>query len=338
MTLTRLELKSFTAFEDLTLDLAPGLNIFLGANATGKTHLLKVSYAACAVSKTRGSFADKLVRLFLPSGDSLGRLVHRQRGVSRSSVTVQRNGKRLQAAFHTKIRLATSAEESGLEAWAKEPLECVYIPVKEMLANAPGFRALYGNRDVHFEEIYADILDRAFRPVLRGQPEATRRKLLQTIREAIDGRVVVEDEEFFLQNASGKLEFTLVAEGFRKLALLWLLIQNGTLLDGSVLCWDEPEANLNPRLLGTVVEILLELQTLGVQILVATHDYVFLKELDLRAAAHHSLRYHALHRSSDGQVRHEAADSLLDIDHNAIAQTFDDLIQRDIARSLERRA
>ena len=47
---------------------------------------------------------------------------------------------------------------------------------------------------------------------------------------------------------------------------LWLLIQNGTLTEGSVLFWDEPETNLNPKLFGPVVEILLELQRQGVQI------------------------------------------------------------------------
>jgi len=62
-------------------------------------------------------------------------------------------------------------------------------------------------------------------------------------------------QEFFLKNKQGELEFTLVAEGYRKLGLLWLLIQNGSLLNGSVLFWDEPETNLNPKLLETVVRI-----------------------------------------------------------------------------------
>ena len=50
------------------------------------------------------------------------------------------------------------------------------------------------------------------------------------------------------------LEFTLLAEGMRKLGLIWLLIQNGTLGNSSVLFWDEPETNLNPKLYGDVIE------------------------------------------------------------------------------------
>ena len=46
----------------------------------------------------------------------------------------------------------------------------------------------------------------------------------------------------------GNIEFSLLSEGVRKLALLWILIPNGTLSSGSVLLWDEPETNLNPKL------------------------------------------------------------------------------------------
>ena len=77
-----------------------------------------------------------------------------------------------------------------------------------------------------------------------------------------------------LDARNGEIEFTLLAEGLRKLGLIWLLIQNGTLGNDSVLFWDEPETNLNPKLYRTVIETLLTLQRNGVQIFLATHDYV----------------------------------------------------------------
>ena len=40
----------------------------------------------------------------------------------------------------------------------------------------------------------------------------------------------VLQKDLKLLNKQGNMEFTLLAEGIRKLALLWLLIQNGTLL------------------------------------------------------------------------------------------------------------
>ena len=151
-----------------------------------------------------------------------------------------------------------------------------------MLSNAPGFRSLYETREIHFEEVYKDILDRAYTPILRGPTEPYRRRLLAILQNAIQGKVTIKQEEFFLRNRQGNLEFSLLAEGIRKLGLLWLLIQNGTLRNGSLLLWDEPETNLNPKLFGILMDVLLELQRSGVQVLLATHDYVILKELDRR--------------------------------------------------------
>ena len=58
------------------------------------------------------------------------------------------------------------------------------------------------------------------------------------------------------------------------------MIRNGLLERGTILLWDEPEANLNPQLYPLVVEILLELQKNGVQIFIATHNYNFAKYLE----------------------------------------------------------
>ena len=121
----------------------------------------------------------------------------------------------------------------------------------------------------------------------------------------------------------------------RKLALLWLLIQNGTLLSGSVLFWDEPETNLNPKLYGVLMDVLLELQRNGVQVFLATHDYVILEELDLRKTEEDDVAFHSLYREEDtGEITFNTANNYLDISPNAIAETFDDLYDREIERSL----
>ena len=53
MNLKSIKLKNLTVFENLKVDLARGVNIFIGRNGTGKTHLLKAVYAACEVSKIK---------------------------------------------------------------------------------------------------------------------------------------------------------------------------------------------------------------------------------------------------------------------------------------------
>ena len=341
MALTRVELENFTAFKSLKLDLSPGVNALVGANGTGKTHLMKVCYAACE-SREEVDFTGKLVRVFLPSGRRLGRLVRRGPDDAREAMArVERGSLNLESSFRSSPRpvslkpstFATDEPEQDAGDW--DPVESVYIPVKEMLSNAPGFRSLYAKREVHFEEVYRDILDRAYLPALRGPIDSRREEILTRLREAIGGEVDREKEEFFLRSEDGEIEFSLLAEGVRKLALLWLLIQNGTLQPGAILFWDEPETNLNPKLFGVVIDVLLELQRAGVQVFLATHDYVILKELDLRTTPADKVAFHSLYREEGTSgVKCTTTYSYLEIHPNAIADTFTDLYNREIERSL----
>lgn len=333
-TLTRLQLKNFTAFDDLDIRFSPGVNVFIGENGTGKTHLLKLLYAACDITHTRSGFGEKLRGVFRPHLDQIGRLARRTSGSINASIVVHRTDAKLTARFsnHTK---STGLKVEGTTHWHATRIRCTYIPVKEMLAHAPGFRSLFEAREIAFEDIYRDIIDRAYTPRLRG-PIGDRKRLLNQLAGAIEGEVVTKGEVFFLSSSQGQLEFSLVAEGIRKLALLWLLIQNGILTSGTMLFWDEPEANLNPKKVGEVVQVLLELQRAGVQVFVATHDYVVLKEFDLRRESEDDVQYHALYRDEQQRVRLASTCDYSQIDPNAISDTFMSLYDRDIERSLDK--
>ena len=334
MALTKIEMERFTAFSRLKLNVSPGINVLVGANGTGKTHILKVGYAACDVAKTGTSFVEKLIRVFLHSNRALGRLVKRQNMSTTGVIRIFRDDTSLSASFTNHAKAPAAATTRGVARWANQSTECVYIPVKEMLSNAPGFLSLYEAREIHFEEVYADILHRAYRPILRGPVDALRKRLLAKLQRVIDGKVTIKSEEFFLRNRQGNLELSLLAEGMRKLALLWLLIQNGTLRKGSILFWDEPETNLNPKLFGTLIDVLLELQRVGVQIFIATHDYVILKEIDLRKKKTDRVAFHALYREEEtGAIACHTSDDYLGIHPNAIAEAFTDLYDREIERS-----
>ncbi len=339
--LEKIHIEQFTAFDKLILNFSPGINIFVGENGTGKTHLMKVLYAACDVTKTQGPLAEKIKRVFLPSGERIGRLIKRIQTGNKGFFEISRKllesdkSLSLRLSFSHHARTADNASLSGAyKQWPAHPLESVYIPVKEMMANAPGFRSLYNLRSIHFEEVYADIIDRVFLDPLRGPADSGRKQLLKILQNAMDGKVIRKNEEFFLKNKQGQLEFTLLAEGIRKLGLLWVLIQNGTLLKGSVLFWDEPEANLNPCLMRTVVQILLELQRMGVQIFLATHDYTILKEFDLQLNARDQVLFHCLYRDAETKEIQAVSDSA-QIRPNAIDDTFAGLVDREIQRSMQ---
>ena len=338
MTITRIELKRFTAFEALDFRPSPGINVLVGANGTGKTHLMKVAYAACDISKTDIGFAEKIVRVFMPPGGAIGRLVKRRGAGSSCEVRIHRGDRRLQLSFSTRTKAAASANAKNAPGWRATPVRSsVYIPAKEMLANAPGFLSLHAQREIHFEDIYPDILNRAYLPELRD-PAPAEKRLLALLQRVLGGKVRVDgNEEFFLRSRGMDLEFPLVAEGMRKIGLLWLLIRNGALPERSVLFWDEPETNLNPKLFGTVVEILLELQRMEVQIFIATHDYAVLKEFDLQKKEGDKIVFHSLYRDDAGEIACRTVHTFLDIHPNAIAEAFDDLYDREVMRSLTRR-
>ncbi|GAW87851.1 conserved hypothetical protein [Bathymodiolus platifrons methanotrophic gill symbiont] len=337
-----LKLERFTAFEKLEVDFSSGINIFVGANGTGKTHLLKLIYAASDVTRSEKKLAEKINTVFLPSKNQIGRLVKRSPSSNKGFIewtreVSEREDIKMRLSLSSHTTTSDKASLSGAhKRWMESPLESVYIPVKDMMANAPGFRSLYAQRHIHFEEVYADIIDRVFLSSLKGPADKDRKKLLSLLQEAMEGKVISKNEEFFLKNKQGELEFTLLAEGIRKLALLWVLIQNGTLLKGAILCWDEPETNLNPLLMRTVVSILIELKRLGVQIFLSTHDYVILKEFDLQTQVDDQISYHALARDKETQnITLRTTKHYLKISPNTIDETFFDLVNREIERSMK---
>lgn len=339
--LTGIKIDNFTAFEQLDIRLSKGVNVFIGANGTGKTHLMKLLYGVMQLAdNTAVKTMDQTFQgLFLP--DSLGRLVRRSKGRGRGSLTVYRRDADDAENYERSVRyeLTTLGQSKTINSrsWSRsQRYNVVYIPVKDMLANSPGFKSLYDKRDIYFESIYADIISLALLPPTKGHASKEKSKLLDMIQGIIDGKVEKKNEKFYLKNSRGNLEFTLLAEGYRKMGLLYSLIQNETISSGSILFWDEPEANLNPKLSQQLVSIILELQRMGTQVILATHDYVFLKELELsRNNTKDSVIYHALFQDQNGQICCQSADCLAGISHNTINDTFDNLVVREIGSTWE---
>ncbi len=329
--LTSISIKNFTAFEQLDLELSPGVNIFIGPNSTGKTHLLKLMYSICSSTRPKAKPPEeKLLAVFAPRGE-IAKLIHR--GSDSARVALAMDGQVLEFELHTD---PTGHGEPMFERWGGLSVahrESVYIPAKEMLANAPGFRSLYQRYDIDFEEVYFDILEAAYSPLRRTSPETMPEPLLTRLKETLGGHVIVEGETFYLRKGEWRLPFGLLAEGLRKLGLLWLLVWNDCLKPGTFLFWDEPEANLNPSLIGLVVEVILQLQRVGVQALLATHNYVVLKEFDLRCRKDDLVRYHSLYRDVlSGRIFCKSTDEYVSLDPNDIVDTYVQLYERDVVR------
>lgn len=144
-----------------------------------------------------------------------------------------------------------------------------------------------------------------------------------------------EDRFYLKPGTQAKLEFNLVAEGLRKIALLWQLIKNGTLEKGSVLFWDEPEANINPKYIPVLAELLVMLESEGVQIFVSTHDYFLSKYIEVKRSENSEVQYISLYKDEEDRVQCETAKEFELLEHNAIMDTFRQLYREEIGVALK---
>ncbi|MGV8149923.1 MAG: AAA family ATPase, partial [Alkaliphilus sp.] len=320
MVIERLRLENFTVFEKLDLEFVDGINIFIGENGTGKTHIMKVLYSACQSARKDIMFSNKMVKVFRPDGLSINRLVKRQKGVETSEIEVYAKNANIKATFSTKTS-KWQAEVSGEDAWEKENenLVSTYIPAKDILTNAHQFEAAYLKDNIDFDETYVDIIATAKIDITKGTTSSGQKKYLDMLKKVMSGSVTIDKEKFYLKpGTQEKIEFQLIAEGWRKLALLWQLIKNGTLGKGAVLFWDDPEANINPVAMPILVEILLELQREGVQIFIATHDYILAKYFEVKAQANNTIAYYSLFKDKNSNMKFEKCDNFRNLKENPI--------------------
>lgn len=210
--------------------------------------------------------------------------------------------------------------------------EPVFIPTKEVLSFMQGFTSLYDRREISFDETYRDICVQLDLPKVRqGELRDTSKRVLDRIEQICGGRFIFHGGgRVTFKTQYGEYSANSVAEGFRKLGILSRLIETGSIIDNvsGPLFWDEPESNMNPKLMRTLVEILLELSRKGQQVILATHDYTLLKWFDLLTDKEKKdhVRYHVLYRDPDSkEVFADSTDEYLAISPNAIADTFTEL-------------
>lgn len=340
--LESVKLQNFTAFKELQLNCSKGINIFIGANSTGKSHLLKLMYTLCSANKPVEAklnkkpatiLFDKLNGIFKPEG-KIGRLCRNES--PKSIVKAKFSGaKSIKFAISSDINEVVVMENDNYLNYDWIP---VFIPPKEMLSSFPGFSSLYLQREITIDETYFDLCQALEIPKLKEKPDILVDNLLNSIKLACGGEfLLIKQQRFYYKPDKGTmLEAELSAEGFRKLGILQRLLQNGRIRPfiSGPLFWDEPEANLNPKLIKTVVDILIELSRGGQQIFLASHDYVLLKWFDLLMKNDDEVTFHALFQNKKGEVEISSTNDYLKIQPNAIDDAYAEIIDKEIAQSM----
>lgn len=284
-------MNNFMLFDEADIEWSKNINIICGENSTGKTTLLKLMYSVLKpigkgnigqLSKESGEkvFVEKLQRMFRPDEMKIGRLVSRKQGSNHTDFEVGLE-KNQTVSMSFGNRQENHADVSIKLLDPNKKFDIVYIPTKEMISTTEHFAALYEEYSIDFEEMYYDLAKLLDRPLKRGANTTEQNVVLSSFESIMKGQIIQKDKKFYLKvKGEGEFEMGLLSDGYRKLSMLLYLILSGSLKKDTVLFWDEPETNMNPKMIRPIVQAMIELAKMGVQIFVTTHDYFVQQEFN----------------------------------------------------------
>ena len=293
----KLTVEGMTVFQHQeSFHFVPGINIIVGGNDSGKSHLMKLCYAiskwGCGGSRRdlpevwaeEKRLRQDLLRVF--GTHDLTSLTSRQGGGEvQARIRASLEGERVPAgtadvAFNFKAH----CEEEGLRITTMPERylgnNAVFLSPREVLSIYPCYMQA-GKR-------YPELLDSASWELCRAlesEPNGTPlpqalRYVVRQIEQLLGGKLQRRNGRFYLQRPGQEaLELNLIAEGFKRIGTLGLLISNGTVRPGTALFWDEPEMNLNAGHLPLLVSLMMTLCRAGIQLLLTTHSLFLLREL-----------------------------------------------------------
>ncbi len=347
----KLEIKNFTVFENTTLDFTKGINVIIGPNGTGKTHILKIVYTFFETIKGLKnnafedynnynyiSFTTQLIDVFSTNKDlPISKLSRFNNGnFSKLSGTFMRHkDDKIEYEIVFNDGLDSLSYDEDLDVL--DIKNCIFIPTKELLSMFKGLRGLYADGQISLDKTYPDLcdrLDKQFSKSALNGPFTTIIEFLSdtigaTIQKTDDGRFSLKYKGFNNED-SYDLEIDLVAEGHRKIATLMYLLSNGSIKAGTTVCWDEPEANMNPLLLEKLAKAIVDASKLGVQFVIATHSLFLMKELQNGCIVqnYNDLLFTSLSIHEQSGVFAEQAKSLLELETIASLDAESEQIDR----------
>lgn len=314
-------------------------------------------------------FTEKFKRIFMPEEMKIGKL-SRCKESKCSSIKAEfledkSYDKNIKFNLSTRVQTLKLDTKSTGSLYGMEP---IFIPTKEVLSlykgllNNPEYKEAFGTI---FDDTYLDLCAQ-LETIKKDDHEGNIQTFLEEIVNKINGQFEftedkvtfnaglfkdyaqstikkekgkdkdIDIKKYFVPTPEENLSTHMVAEGFRKMGVLHRLIDNSTLLPkiSGPLFWDEPESNMNPKLMKLIVEILLHLSRSEQQIILTTHDYILLKWLDLLSTDHDHVTYHILHRDEENKIKIKSVNQYALIDKNAIDDTFSDIYDEDLKRTL----
>jgi AAA15 family ATPase/GTPase len=352
MLIKKIKLKNFTVFGEMETDCCTGINLFIGENGTGKTHLLKLIYTFCewGILYHDGPEADIAPHPMLDNmfqGENYFTLarISPDGFTAIEPITIAFETSEGEYIHHIELfdnqntiyeypRYFYEVNNNLMvsEGIVNDKPGTVFVPAKEMLSHS-GIEKDYYDRNLPLDSTLIEVLDKAGVSTLRTLPTSMSR-VVEQISDIIGGTVLYRNNKYFIEKSNGALiPFAIEAEGYKKFGLISRLVETGHIKSGSILVWDEPDANLNPKLIPELVNILLELSRQGVQIFLATHDYNLMKYFSMTKRVDDHVSFYSLYKTENGVACEREEDYDL-LQHNAIIDANIKMLEDDIERVL----
>ena len=327
----QLQLTNFTVFQEASFEFSRGVNVFIGENGSGKTHLLKAMYAyQRPFSREVPDLNTALKQLF-----QTNRAADVLRSTAKRGANMRVRG--LYGDSEWNYEFGIGQHKPGTGPYVEElymqgkpkMARPVFVPAMDMMGHTLQFNQAYNQVYLDFDLTCYDIVTLL---TLENKTGLTSQERDSPLANLLGGKLEFEEGRFYLRTVKGQQAMPMVAEGIRKIAALVRLQRNGWLGMGTTLYWDEPETNINPVLMDELISAILVLTRQGVQVFLTTHSYVILKELDLQATPEDKVRFFSLKADKTGtQVM--TADTFISLEPNLILQQYGSLYDRDIRRA-----
>lgn len=286
--ITSFSIKNLGPIQNVEAQGLDNVNVIVGTNGKGKTHLLKALYSANWATEQYGrgiesrSFSQllssKLSTTFMIS--RLGELVSKGADEPLSFEMMSGHDEVLDLSFGKET---TSSIVNVRSTFSTTDVNSVFIPAKEILSLQNIIKESRSSKfnARGFDDTYWDLAN-ALTPTIKGKNVKGFADARKALAEALHGRLEFDNnrsEWFFKDENSRHINIYLAAEGVKKMSILDTLLGNHFLSCKSVIFIDEVESALHPNLISTFMELIADLSQIGLQFFLTTHSYTVIKKL-----------------------------------------------------------
>ena len=265
------------------------INVVIGENASGKTIFLKILYVIIKSledykkgndNRTFKEVINEKIRWTFQL-EKIGNLV--TKGARSDKLKLEVKVDDILAMFSFSSNAEKGVGEI-IESVKTREASSIFIPAKEVISLADVIKSSRGiDKQFGFDDTYYDLIKSLEKNPTKGKIAVNFLKAFEDLKKITKGDLEYNHGKWSYKELKEVHNIYIVAEGFKKIAILERLIRNRTLNKGSILFIDEPEVYLHPQAEIIFVELLFKLAKQGVQIILTTHSYFVIKKLIILA-------------------------------------------------------